>query len=244
MIRVEPQPEPEDFDRKVRQKGLSAIAEMVGEGPLIKRRGPRRINKVAESREKLKGDAFPPHWRDVLPEMLNAYNRLCAYLSLYIEHGTGNPSVDHVIPKSKAWDRVYEWSNYRLACGLMNSRKNDTDSVLDPFEIADDWFALEFVEFQVKPGPGATSDDRHKVVDTITTLKLNDRECCEARREYVEGYLGTVDDKPLPLSYVRRRAPFVARELRRQGKLRGEDLPAKETDDVSRADSDPGQPDA
>jgi hypothetical protein len=45
---------------------------------------------------------------------------------------------------------------------------NDVEDVLDPFEIADDWFA-------------------------------ND---------------------PVPLAYVERRAPFVAREMRRQGMLR------------------------
>jgi hypothetical protein len=41
MIPVEPAPEPPDFDKKVRQPGLSAIAEMVGEPPTIQRRGPR-----------------------------------------------------------------------------------------------------------------------------------------------------------------------------------------------------------
>jgi hypothetical protein len=40
MIPVEPAPEPADFDSKVRQPGLSAIAELVGEPLTIKRRGP------------------------------------------------------------------------------------------------------------------------------------------------------------------------------------------------------------
>src|SRR5690349_9749763 len=34
--------EPPTFDAVVRQPGLSAIAELVGESPLLKRRGPRR----------------------------------------------------------------------------------------------------------------------------------------------------------------------------------------------------------
>jgi len=33
MIRVEPAPEPADFDQKVRQPGLSAIAELVAQSP-------------------------------------------------------------------------------------------------------------------------------------------------------------------------------------------------------------------
>jgi hypothetical protein len=70
-----------------------------------------------------------------LDDMLVAYKRLCAYTCLYIEHVTGGATVDHMIPKSTHWDHVYEWSNYRLACGLMNGRKNDARDVLDPFEI-------------------------------------------------------------------------------------------------------------
>jgi hypothetical protein len=87
--------------------------------------------------------------------MLQSYNRLCAYLALHIEPATGSPSVDHVAPKSKAWDRVYEWANYRLASAFINAKKNNLELVLDPFTIREDLFALEFVEFQVVPGPGA-----------------------------------------------------------------------------------------
>jgi hypothetical protein len=49
MIPVKPAPEPADFDRKVRKPGLSAIAELVGEQPILKRPGPRR-RKIAEYR--------------------------------------------------------------------------------------------------------------------------------------------------------------------------------------------------
>jgi len=152
--------------------------------------------------------------------MLKSYKRLCAYVSLYIEHATGNPSVDHVIPKSKAWDKVYEWSNYRLACALVNSKKNDVDDVLDPFEIEDGLFALEFVEFQVKLGPSAVGNLEAKVADTIEKLGLNLPDCCKARREYVENYR----EKQIKLDYLERRAPFIARELRRQGRLNAGDL--------------------
>ncbi len=152
--------------------------------------------------------------------MLNAYNRLCAYLALYIEHATGSPSVDHVIPKSKAWDRVYEWSNYRLACVLANSKKNDVDAVLDPFEIGDGFFALEFVEFRVKVGENAVGDLEAKVADTIEKLGLNLPDCCKARQEYFENY----KRRHIKLDYLERRAPFIARELRRQGRLNAGDI--------------------
>lgn len=219
MIRVAAATPPTDFDSRVRQRGMGAIAELVGERPTTPRGGPKR-KVVASRREDIPPDAFPPYWRDVLPDMLESYHRLCAYLSLYIEYATGSPTVDHVIPKSKAWVHVYEWSNYRLACALVNSRKSNTDSVLDPFEVHDDWFGLEFVEYQVKPGPGATGPIGDRVVETIEKLGLNEDDCRKARQEYVEAYLGP---DPIPLSYVERRAPFIARELRRQGLLRAGD---------------------
>lgn len=216
MIRVIPAPPPSNFDTRVRQRGLDAIAELAGDKPSRPRRGPKR-KQVASRREDIPPEAFPPFWREVLPEMLESYHRLCAYLALYIEQATGSPTVDHVIPKSKAWDRVYEWSNYRLACALVNSRKGDVDAVLDPFEVEDDWFELEFVDCQVKPRTGLSVEIAEKVQDTIDKLGLSEPECCAARREYVEAYLG---QQPIPFSYVERRAPFVARELRRQKMLR------------------------
>lgn len=41
MIPVEPKPEPLEFDACVRKPGLSAIAELVGEPPTLKRPGPK-----------------------------------------------------------------------------------------------------------------------------------------------------------------------------------------------------------
>jgi 5-methylcytosine-specific restriction endonuclease McrA len=217
MIPVAPAPEPPDFDARVRQRGLSAIAELAGEPPAVKRPGPPR-QPVAARREDIPPEKFPAYWREVLPQMLASYNRLCAYLALHIEPATGNPSIDHVVPKSRAWDRVYEWSNYRLACSFINAKKNNLDLALDPFTIQEGWFALELVEFQVKPGPaaGMLSDD---VVQTIETLGLNRRECCDARRAYFDYYTAG----EISLAYLERRAPFVAREMRLQGRLRASD---------------------
>lgn len=98
-----------------------------------------------------------------LPDLMARYNNLCAYTALYIEDGTGDPTVDHFTPVSSDWHNAYEWSNYRLACGQANTNKGLNRS-LDPFDIKDDWFEL-------------------------------------------------------PLNYLERRAPFIARELRRHGKL-------------------------
>ena len=154
MMRVAPAPEPPHFDRLVRRPGLGAIGELVGEPPEPPRRGRRR-KKVAERREEIPGDAYPPLWTEVLPDLRREYRHICGYTCLYVEPVTGAACVDHRVPKARAWDRVYEWDNYRLACSLMNSRKQDAENVLDPFEVGDDWFVLELVSYHVLPGPGA-----------------------------------------------------------------------------------------
>jgi 5-methylcytosine-specific restriction endonuclease McrA len=203
----------------VRQPGLSAIAELVGEPPTIKRRGRRR-SKVADRREDISSENFPPLWREALDDMLLAYNRICAYMAIYIEKVTGAPSVDHMIPRSVEWSLVYEWDNYRLACSLMNSRKNDAIAVLDPFRVKPGWFELELFRFHLISAETLPPQIGRRVDRTITRLRLNDRQCREAREAYAVDYW----NGEIPFTRLIRRAPFIAMELRRQGRLVPGDL--------------------
>ena len=215
MIRVEQAAEPADFDSKVRQPGLRAIAEMTGAPGLPKRRGRRRA-VIAASPDEIPADKFPSVWTEALPELIESYGRVCAYMGFYIERVTGAASVDHMLPKSADWQEIYEWRNYRLACSLMNSRKNVYRDVLDPFEIEDGWFRLELVGYQVIPAPDLPPDIREKVQATIDRLKLNDYECLKLREEYAqEFYCGDISQDRL-----RRRAPFLAREIEREPERR------------------------
>lgn len=218
MIRVELAPEPATFHEKVRQPGLSAIAELVGQPPLLPRPGPRR-KPIAASRDEIPAEKFPPYWRDALDDLLAAYDRICAYICVYIEPVTGASSVDHMIPKSKRWQDVYEWANYRLACSPMNARKKEFADVLDPFEVRDGWFELELVGFQVMPSHSLDLETHGQVEATINRLKLNHKDCRELRESYAKNYW----ERHIDLAYLERRAPFVARELRRLGRLREED---------------------
>ena len=167
------------------------------------------------SPERIPASRFPPYWRESLDDLLEAYHRICSYLCLYISRGTGARSVDHMIAKSAAWDRAYEWDNYRLACSLMNARKGQAASVLDPFDVENGWFVLELIAFQVLPGEGLDDPTAAAAADTIERLRLNDEECCSARAEYAEEYWS----EEITIDYVRRHAPFVESELRRQNML-------------------------
>lgn len=214
MIKVVPAPEPEDFDAKVRQPGLRAIAELAGEKGLPKRAGRPRT-AVAATREQVPADKFPAIWTEALPDLQEAYSRICAYVSIYIEPVTGGASVDHMLPKSLSWQDVYEWRNYRLACSLMNSRKNAYLDVLDPFEVEDGWFRLELVGYQVIPAPGLDHEVLSKVMATIERLQLNDRDCLKVRDDYATAFF----DGDISFDYLRKRAPFLARELERQERV-------------------------
>lgn len=120
-----------------------------------------------------------------------------------------------MLAKSKAWQQIYEWSNYRLACSLMNSRKGATATVLDPFDVEPGWFVLDTTFFQVAAGRGLDRDIRERVGVTIRRLGLNDHQCCEARSEFAHCYW----EGQITVDYLARHAPFVERELRRVGQL-------------------------
>lgn len=187
MMRVELQPEPDHFDRLVRQPGLRALAEQ--------------------------RDPLPPYWRECSEDLYRSYRGFCAYLAVIIPPGTGARSVDHLAPKSRQRELAYEWQNYRLACMLMNARKRDFDDVLDPFEIEDDWFYLEFSFLQVLPNPSLDGATRDRVAATIMRLKLNDRECRSARAQYFDAFAAG----RISFDCLEQWSPFVAREWRRQG---------------------------
>ena len=212
MIPVRPAPEPPDFDVRVRRPGLRAIAELVGEEP--QRTAGRRFDKVADTREQIPAGSFPPYWRASLDDLQAEHDRVCAYLCVRI---STDPNVDHYVAKSRRWDLVYEWSNYRLACAAMNSYKGEYGDVLDPFELQDGWFALELVEFQVVTGAGLVDRDAERVRSTIRRLHLNGSRFCRIRAEFAEArWRGDITAE-----YLARHSPLVARELRRQGRMNG-----------------------
>lgn len=214
MIRVEPQPEPADFDAQVRQPGLSALAELVGEPPTVKRPGPRR-KKIADRVEDLRHDELPPYWRQCLPQLAAAYRRICAYSCHYVEPITGLGTADHYVPKSLDARRAYEWANYRFACARMNARKGVAAEVLDPFEVQDGWFQLELVRFQLHAAPRLSVEVVASIDRTIDLLRLNDEACKQTRADWCEAYW----TGHLGLSFLERRFPLLARELRRQDRL-------------------------
>lgn len=197
MIHVTPQPEPLTFDAKVRKEGQK----------FLQNKGVTSIQSLPDNFK------FEPYWLECLDDLYNCYNGVCAYLCVFFERVIGGGSVDHFIAKSRCITQIYEWSNYRLACRTMNSRKWSFDDVLDPFEVEDGWFHLELVSGRIYPNPHLSKEQKEVVTKTIQRLGLDQPECRELRARHYQEYCEGLYNE----TFLRKRSPFVWYEANRQG---------------------------
>jgi hypothetical protein len=205
MIPVQPQPEPIDFDEKVRQKGTAFLAKS----------------------KNVTGDSIRAHryWQDTLDDLYEQYGRICAYSACLCQ----SPTVDHYIPISALVENgnpqlAYEWDNYRLASSSMNEQKGHFPDVLDPFKIQPGWFVIDFttLNLRVLSGDNLQPPIKKKVDDTIRRLKLNDNyinfqyrfELVDTYCEACQASIGGIEPN---FYFLKRVAPFIAAELDRQG---------------------------
>ena len=191
MIPITPQPEPPDFDSQVRSLGEDFL----------------RVDPHPES---WKGREY---WRKCIPALRTAYGAVCAYCAHWIPCDTGTSTVDHFIPKSEDPDQAYEWDNFRLASLRMNARKGISRDVLDPFSLEAETLILEFPSLMVRPNPSLDAGLTEQAQASIHQLKLNDTVCLESRLHWLEGYY----EGEVRIDRLRRRAPFIAYEVERQG---------------------------
>lgn len=199
MIPVTPQPEPADFDAKVRTPGLLWLHSR---GINLDQPPPRP-------------KALPAYWRETQRELWDAYAGVCAYLCIYFEWPLGAHSTDHFVAKSRQAGQVYEWSNYRLSCLAMNRNKGRFDDILDPFEIQPDTFTLNLASGMIAANPALPTSDRAKAQATIRRLKLDAPATNRMRAEHFDAYCrGDVT-----AAYLQRHSPFVWYEAQRQGLL-------------------------
>lgn len=146
MIRIAPQPEPADFDAKVRRRGHADPKDGRGK--------------------------WKPHWRACMADLHAAYGGVCAYWSIPVMVDD-NARVDHYKPKCLYADDAYEWTNYRLSCDGANRAKWKHEDILDPFDIHTDWFRLSTATWEIAPAAALSPDLKIKVQVTIDRLKLN-----------------------------------------------------------------------
>lgn len=191
LIPIQAQPESPNFSKKVREPGQKFLHN-----------SPHPTGW--DNRE---------YWQRTLPELYKAYNGICAYCAEWIPYTTGDPTVDHFVPKSVQPQLAYEWNNYRLASLKFNGRKGDYQDVLDPFKLEFDWFVLKFPSLQVEPNLTLSDYQERAVANTINRLKLNDELCIQSRLRWIRDYCLN----EITYDYLGRNAPFIACELQRQG---------------------------
>ena len=191
MIHVEQQPEPSDFDAKVRIPGHLFLERT----PFPK---SRDWNRNA-------------YWSRCSDQLYVAYGGLCAYTGEWFSKTSSLLSVDHFYPKSTHQELAYEWSNYRLTTQRMNSFKSDK-IVLDPFEIKDGELIIDFPSCLIKPNADMTPARKSKALATIDILHLNQEELVNNRFEIVMNYVA----RNISRVFLEKKYPFIASELRRQ----------------------------
>ncbi len=191
MIPISPQPEPPNFNGSVREPGLAFL----------------KHNPNPTSKEFSKHN----YWKRISQELHNAYQRICAYTCFFIVDGG---TVDHFLPKTTNPKLAYEWSNYRLSSPRVNNHKANEMDIVDPFNMDLGLFIIDFPSCLVKVNSGFSSELQEKAKKTITILRLNDDDHfvqtrCQMMLDYANNEV-TID-------FLRRRYPFLASEIIRQG---------------------------
>ena len=191
MIRVTPKPEYPTFDATVRSPGSAFLATC-----------------PAPTTEQFRKKSF---WSKAARELHSAYSGVCAYTAMYLpEQG----SVDHFLPKGLYPHLAYEWGNFRLASGRVNSSKSNLTDILDPFQVQDHWFHMDIPACLLRPNPTLEKPLRNQIAGTINSLRLNQddnyvQERCNILMDYACGDVST--------GFLERRYPFLAKEVKRHG---------------------------
>jgi hypothetical protein len=113
----------------------------------------------------------------------------CAYCESKVRHIT-HGDIDHIVPKSTAPEKAFEWTNLTLACDLCNENKSDHfgnhEDLVDPYAIHPSEHFL-FEGPLILPIPGSDPG-----LMTETVLKLNRSELVERRQDKIRHLLAQV----------------------------------------------------
>lgn len=187
MIRVRPADEPEHFDDECRRPGNDWLAA-----------------NPSASRPK-------PLWRPFTHDLAQAFAHRCGYSAVRIQSG----DVDHFQSWKHHRALAYEWRNYRYVDGRLNSKKQAADdSVLDPFEVEDDWFEILLPSLQLRTTDRVPEHLRVRAAFTLQRLGLDHDERIVAYRAqwYCMYHCGK-----LSLAGLEDVAPQIARAVRQAG---------------------------
>jgi hypothetical protein len=189
LIKVNPCPEPSNFDHDVRKPGEIFL-------------------KKQDFTKKIK---FRNYWKNISKQLRDSYQSTCAYTCRYL---VSSYSVDHFLPKDICPQLAYEWSNYRLASQKVNNYKANSFDVIDPFYVGDNWFVIDFPSCLVVADDNLSPLVKERVEKTIEILRLNkDDDFVQARCDLMMHYI----TNDISFDFLSKWDPFLAKEVERQG---------------------------
>lgn len=192
--------------------------ERVSEPPLFDRNAREKGNKWLAEHPDAKPHEFPDYWSPFRSELARGFNHLCAYSVMR----TGNPTVDHFIPKSSSEGRkyVYEWSNYRYADHDINRAKTDLiEGILDPFDVGSDWFEILLPNLEMFMTDRVPEGYRGDARATLRQLDLEyGSDILEKRRSWYHQFYNKKDPstESATLTQLELYAPLIARAVQKR----------------------------
>ena len=187
MIPVSKVKKPKGFDAKVKVPG----EQWLKENPSVKR--PIAL------------------WTPYTSTLADGFAGLCGYAAMF-DHTGG--TVDHYLSFKNHPNKAYDWSNFRFASATLNSSKrNADDTVLDPYQVGKEWFAIELPSLQMRVTDAVPAASRAKTEFTLKRLGLRDGErVIRWRQSWYNLYLSG----DLTLEGLRKMAPLIAQAVDRQ----------------------------
>ena len=228
MIPLQPPPEPQDFDAKVRQPALAALVRL-GHNP---NNPPPNESFWKTPHTTASGWTRKTldYWTIARDDLCRSYNKRCAYSCFTIEpirdpNGriiASAHSIDHFAPKSlRPAKEAFDWSNLRWCWNVINNKKGDSVIATDPVMLSGMIVEMEedvHGNWLVVPAQRTGPFSREQVQDAIEKLGLNAiRAVVISRNRMVLDFEG----KPRKYSDAEMldRQPFVFLELRRLGRI-------------------------
>lgn len=104
----------------------------------------------------------------------------CAYCESKLTH-IAYGDIEHIIPKASDPGRTYEWENLTTACDVCNTKKSDTEGLVDPYVNDPEQVHFRFMGPMMTIVPG---NEPAKL--TLTQLELNRTALMEKRTDRLE----------------------------------------------------------
>jgi hypothetical protein len=158
------------------------------------------------------------YWHKIHNYLYSKHSGICLYCASWTPRKqklgkTDHTSIDHFKPKKLDAQLAYEWSNFRMCRSRLNNYKGDSQDVIDPCIVSNDWFYLDFTSFLVKASPHVTNSRlKQDIVNTIKRLHLNSDDYVHERSNVIKEY--SLDN--LSFKILEEKFPFIAYQMRTQ----------------------------